>query len=72
MKKHEVLVIGTGVAGSSVAKTCRKAGMDVAVVDKEPLGGTCARKGCNPKKVLQGAAKAKHYTRIPGVSESTI
>jgi glutathione reductase (NADPH) len=29
----------------------------VAVVDSRPFGGTCALRGCDPKKVLVGAAE---------------
>ena len=55
--KHDVVVIGTGTAASSVAFKCRAAGWEVAVVDSRPFGGTCALRGCDPKKVLVGAAE---------------
>jgi glutathione reductase (NADPH) len=35
----------------------RHAGLKVAVTDELPYGGTCAVKGCIPKKVLIGAAE---------------
>lgn len=35
---------------------CRRAGWQVAIVDSRPYGGTCALRGCDPKKVLVGAA----------------
>ena len=54
----DLVVIGSGAAGSTVARRCRAAGWTVAVVDKHPLGGTCALRGCDPKKVLVGAAAA--------------
>ena len=54
--KFDVVVIGTGSAASTVAYECRKAGWEVAVVDSRPFGGTCALRGCDPKKVLVGAA----------------
>lgn len=28
------------------------------MIDKQPFGGTCALRGCDPKKVLVGAAAA--------------
>src|SRR5262245_58342765 len=34
----------------------RAAGWSVAAVDSRPFGGTCALRGCDPKKVLVGAA----------------
>ncbi|GAA6618825.1 dihydrolipoyl dehydrogenase family protein [Scytonema sp. NUACC26] len=55
-RKFDLIVIGTGVAGSTVAKQCRAAGWDVAIIDSLPFGGTCALRGCTPKKVLVDAA----------------
>ncbi|WP_407356863.1 dihydrolipoyl dehydrogenase family protein [Methanolobus sp. WCC5] len=54
---YDAFVIGTGVAGSSVAYKLRNSGMKVAVADKEKYGGTCAFHGCVPKKILTGAAE---------------
>lgn len=56
-KRFDLVVIGTGSAASTVAYQCRAAGWDVAVIDSRPFGGTCALRGCDPKKVLVGAAE---------------
>jgi glutathione reductase (NADPH) len=58
MSHYDVIVIGTGVAGGSVAAHCASAGLHVAVTDRVPYGGTCAQRGCDPKKVLLAAAEA--------------
>ncbi len=55
-KNFDLIVIGTGSGGSTAAMKCRKAGWEVAVIDARPFGGTCALRGCDPKKVLIGAA----------------
>jgi glutathione reductase (NADPH) len=55
-KQFDLIVIGTGAAASTVAHECRSAGWEVAVIDSRPFGGTCALRGCDPKKVLVGAA----------------
>ncbi|MDQ3427113.1 MAG: FAD-dependent oxidoreductase, partial [Gemmatimonadota bacterium] len=52
----DLVVLGTGAGGSAPASKCRAAGWRVAVVDDQPYGGTCALRGCDPKKVLVGAA----------------
>ena len=62
-RKFDVIVIGTGSAASAVASHCREAGWQVAIVDSRPFGGTCALRGCDPKKVLVGAAEAIDWTR---------
>ena len=59
----DLIVIGTGTAGSGPAFRCRRAGWRVAVVDELPYGGTCALRGCDPKKVLVGAAELADWHR---------
>lgn len=63
MKEFDVVVIGTGSAASTVAHACRAAGRQVAVIDARPFGGTCALRGCDPKKVLVGAADIVDWNR---------
>src|ERR1700720_2154650 len=62
-RKFDVIAIGTGSAASTVASRCREAGWQVAIVESRPFGGTCALRGCDPKKVLVGAAEAVDWTR---------
>ncbi len=57
-REYDVVVVGTGVAGSDIAWHCRDAGMEVAIVDYRDYGGTCALRGCVPKRVLASAAGA--------------
>lgn len=62
-KQFDLVVIGTGDAASIVAQECRSAGWEVAIVDSRPFGGTCALRGCDPKKVLVGAAEVVDWVR---------
>lgn len=61
--EFDLVVLGTGASGSAPARKCRKAGWRVAVVDDQPYGGTCALRGCDPKKVLVGAAGVVDWER---------
>jgi len=64
MSKHyDLVAVGTGTAASVGASRCRSAGWSVAVVDHLPFGGTCQLRGCDPKKVLVGAAEAIDHSR---------
>lgn len=63
VRKFDVVVIGTGSAASAVAMQCRRGGRQVAVADSRPFGGTCALRGCDPKKVLVGAAEVIDWNR---------
>ncbi|MBO6623145.1 dihydrolipoyl dehydrogenase family protein [Gracilimonas sediminicola] len=56
-EEFDLIVIGTGSGGSVTAGKCAKAGWKVAQIDSRPFGGTCALRGCDPKKVLVGAAE---------------
>jgi glutathione reductase (NADPH) len=58
MERFDVIVIGTGVSGQTAAEELARAGRNVAAVDKREFGGTCALRGCEPKKVLWAAAEA--------------
>jgi len=51
MKNYDVIVIGSGSA-MSVVNGAMSHDMDVALVDKGPLGGTCLNLGCIPSKML--------------------
>lgn len=51
-KHYDVFVIGSGIAGQTAAKACVAQGLKVAISDKREFGGTCATRGCDPKKVL--------------------
>ena len=64
IEMFDLVVIGSGSAAQAVASRCRKAGWTVAIIDKRPLGGTCALRGCDPKKVLVGAAAAVDAARL--------
>jgi glutathione reductase (NADPH) len=67
----DVLVLGTGSAAQSVAYPCREAGWSVAVIDSRPFGGTCAQRGCDPKKVLVGVAELVDWSRVSPCSGRT-
>ncbi len=58
---YDLIVIGTGSAAFATASRCRSAGWRVAVIDSRPYGGTCALRGCDPKKVLVAAAEALQF-----------
>lgn len=62
-RRFDLIAIGTGSAASAVASRCRGAGWQVAIIDSRPFGGTCALRGCDPKKVLVGAAEVTDWAR---------
>jgi glutathione reductase (NADPH) len=63
MDAYDLIVIGTGTAAQVAAGRVRKAGRSVAVIDHRPFGGTCALRGCDPKKMLVSGAEAVDLAR---------
>lgn len=53
----DLVIIGTGTAARAAAMRARKADWNVAVIDEKPFGGTCALRGCDPKKMLIAGAE---------------
>jgi glutathione reductase (NADPH) len=62
-KQYDLVVIGAGTAAMTTAMRVRAAGWRVAVVDFRPYGGTCALRGCDPKKMMISGATAYDYAR---------
>ncbi|TVR67805.1 MAG: NAD(P)/FAD-dependent oxidoreductase, partial [Spirochaetaceae bacterium] len=58
MKTFDVFIIGTGTAGETAGAMLREAGLTVAIGDNDDYGGTCALRGCQPKKYLVVPAHA--------------
>lgn len=61
MSKHfDLIAIGAGSGGLSVAERAAKYGAKVAVIEFDELGGTCVNRGCVPKKVMWYGASLAH------------
>ena len=56
-ESYDLMVVGAGMAGVAAATKCATAGWRVAIVDSLPYGGTCALRGCDPKKILRRGAE---------------
>ena len=62
-KTYDLAVIGSGTAAQVASFRVHAAGWSIAVVDHLPFGGTCALRGCDPKKVLVGRAETIDMAR---------
>lgn len=62
-EKFDLVIVGSGSAAESAAFMCLANGWSVAVIDQKPVGGTCALRGCDPKKVLYGVTEAVEGVR---------
>lgn len=51
MDEYDIVVVGGG-SGSQVATATAETGLEAAIVERGPLGGTCITRGCVPSKAL--------------------
>ncbi len=56
-RDFDLIVLGTGPSGGTVATKAAAAGHQVAIIESREFGGVCALRGCNPKKVYANAAE---------------
>jgi pyruvate/2-oxoglutarate dehydrogenase complex dihydrolipoamide dehydrogenase (E3) component len=77
MKHYDIAVIGAGSAGLVAALTANRRGAQVAMIEKDKIGGDCTHTGCIPSKTILHAAKVFHDMKhteslgLPGVHTTT-
>lgn len=59
----DIIVIGGGTAGMTVARQVAKAGKRVILIEADRTGGECLYTGCVPSKTLLASAKRLHQIR---------
>lgn len=59
----DLIIIGTGPGGYEAAVRAAQKGLQVVVVEKDQLGGTCLNRGCIPTKCLCHTAEVLHQVR---------
>jgi len=71
--EFDVVVVGSGTSAYYAVDGLRKAGRKIAIIDDRPFGGTCALRGCQPKKYLvcnaEAVAMAEHLVG-KGIAEA--
>jgi len=61
--RYDLIVIGAGGAGSTVAGEANNRGARVALIERWKVGGTCLNVGCDPTKTLVRSAQILHQSR---------
>lgn len=62
-KEYDLVILGGGTGGYVAAIRASQLGMQVAVVEKGELGGTCLHRGCIPSKALLRSAEVFRQTK---------
>ncbi|WP_299077778.1 FAD-dependent oxidoreductase [uncultured Ruegeria sp.] len=71
--KTDILVIGAGSGGLSVAAGASQMGADVILLEGHKMGGDCLNFGCVPSKALIASGKAAYgqaHSAVFGVADS--
>ncbi len=64
--QFDLIIIGGGPGGYAAAFYGASAGLNVALVEKDTIGGTCLNRGCIPAKAfLETAAARRHAEHAP-------
>jgi glutathione reductase (NADPH) len=59
----DAIIIGSGTSAHYCAEGLLAAGKSIAIIDERPFGGTCALRGCQPKKYLVANSEAVSAAR---------
>ncbi|HVF94879.1 MAG TPA: FAD-containing oxidoreductase [Sphingomonas sp.] len=63
VRRFDAIIVGAGQAGPPLAARLTAAGMEVALIERKLVGGTCVNTGCMPTKTLVASAYAAHLAR---------
>jgi len=62
----DIVILGGGSGGYAAALRAAQLGKNVALIEKDKLGGTCLHRGCIPTKALLHSAEVADVTREAG------
>jgi pyruvate/2-oxoglutarate dehydrogenase complex dihydrolipoamide dehydrogenase (E3) component len=63
VEKYDIIVIGAGAGGLVVTYVAAKLGLNIALIEKDKMGGDCLNAGCVPSKALLSVAKHAEMCR---------
>lgn len=63
IEHYEILILGGGKAGKTLAMDMGKAGRRVAMIERGMIGGSCINVACIPTKALVRSAEVSHLVR---------
>ena len=62
-ERYDAIVIGTSQGGRFLPVELAKAGHQVALVERDQLGGVCVNRGCTPTKTMVASARLAYQAR---------
>ena len=61
--RYDAIVIGSGQAGTPLARALAGAGRRTALIESTHVGGTCVNEGCTPTKTMVASARVAYLAR---------
>ena len=62
-RTYDAILIGAGQGNNPLASSLAGAGWQVAIIEREHVGGTCINEGCTPSKTMIASAGVAHTAR---------
>jgi pyruvate/2-oxoglutarate dehydrogenase complex dihydrolipoamide dehydrogenase (E3) component len=72
VKTYDSIIIGSGQAGTPLAKKLALAGKKTLLIEKKFIGGTCVNEGCTPTKIMAASARLAYLASKPNNMGVTI
>jgi pyruvate/2-oxoglutarate dehydrogenase complex dihydrolipoamide dehydrogenase (E3) component len=63
MTHYDAIIVGSGQAGTPLAKAFADAGKKTAIIDRAHIGGTCVNEGCTPTKTMISSGRVAYLTK---------
>src|SRR3989449_1397645 len=60
---YDAIIIGSGQAGTPLARALGNAGWKTAIIERAHIGGTCINYGCTPTKTMFNSARVAYLAR---------
>ena len=70
---HELLILGAGPGGYEAAIRAAQLGLNVGLIERDAVGGTCLNRGCIPTKtLLHDAAPGADFAALGARKEQVV
>jgi pyruvate/2-oxoglutarate dehydrogenase complex dihydrolipoamide dehydrogenase (E3) component len=62
-QNYDAVIVGSGQAAKPLAVALAQAGQQVALIEREHIGGTCVNEGCTPTKTMVASARVAYVAQ---------